>query len=223
MSELVSAAEAFVMTEQSRQDATIVTITEPDANGEEPALTATEQLATYFYEDVRQVLRRAGFDLSRELGAPPEYADDAELFLRLLCADMERLWQYQLITGLALMLTTPIERLGDPHAVLYRAIYRVRQSLDVEQGSVRLRPVLRLSDGLGDSISAATGARAFLVAEWTRDAALRRVPVRPPRYHFAWVPTQPALFDENALPLAQRYDALAPASGDLTLLQIAAE
>jgi hypothetical protein len=220
------AAESFIMTEASRQDTTIVTITEPEEDGAEPALNATEQLATYFYEDARQVLRRAGFDLSRELGAPPAYADDAELFVRLLCADMELLWQRQLISGisgLALLITTPIEQLGEPHRVLYRGIYRVRQSLDVASNSVRLRPVLRVGAGVDATLGAATGARAFLIAEWTRDATLRRATARPPRYHFRWLFNQPALFDDSALPRASRYDALAPAIGDLKVLQIAGE
>lgn len=217
------AAESFIMTGASRQDTTIVTITEPGEDVAEPALNVTEQLATYFYEDTRQVLRRAGFDLSRELGAPPEYADDAEMFIRLLCADMELLWQRQLISGLVLLITTPIEQLNEPHPVLYRGIYRARQSLDSTSNSVRLRPVLRVGEGVDATIGAATGARAFLIAEWTRDSILRRASARPLRYHFRWLFNQPALFDDSALPPAQRYESLAPAIGDLKVLQIAAE
>jgi hypothetical protein len=223
MSDLLGVvAESFHVTSATRQDSTVVTVTEPAADGEEPALLPTEQLATYLYEDVHQVLRRASFDLSRELGAPPEYADDAELFVRLFCSDMERLWQHQLMTGLALLVTVPIERLGATHTVLYRAIYRLRQSLDAEQGSVRLRPVQRAAEGV-DAQVGIPGARAFLIAEWTRDTTLRRVSARPPRYYFHWWPSQPAILDDVALPPAMRYDALAPMVGDLRVLQIVAE
>jgi hypothetical protein len=221
MSDVV-VAESFVMTTASRQDSTVVTVTEPGDDGEEPALLPTEQLATYLYEDIHQVLRRASFDLARELGAPPEYSDDAELFVRLLCSDMERLWQHQLMTGLLLMVTAPIERLGAPHRVLYRAIYRLRQSLDVENNSVRLRPVQRTAEGM-DAQIAMPGAHAFLAAEWTRDATLRRVSVRPPRYHFHWWPGHAALFDDSSLLPAMRYAALAPTVGDLRVLQIVAD
>jgi hypothetical protein len=224
MSDLISiGAESFIMTPASQQDSTVITVTEPGEDGDEPALSATEQLATYLYEDVRQVLRRTQFDLSRELGAPPEYADDAELFARLLCADMEHLWQHQLITGLTLLITTPIERLGSPHTVLYRAVYRIRQSLDVDQHSVRLRPVSRAGEGIDLRITTAMGARAFLVVEWTREPTLRRVIAQPPRYHFRWRLAEQALFDDRTLPYAQRYQTLAPALGDLRVLQIAAE
>lgn len=168
------------------------------------------------------MLRHASFDLSVELGAPPEYADDAELFVRLFCSDMERLWQHQLMSGLTLLVTAPIERLGAPHRVLYRAVYRLRQSLDVERSSVRLRPVQRNAEGVDFQV-AVPGARAFLVAEWTRDATLRRVSARPPRYSFHWWPGQPALLDDAALPSEMRYDALAPALGELHVLQIAVE
>lgn len=220
----------FALAGEAPQTTTVVTATEAVDEAERPALGASEQLALYFYEDTRNLLRGTGLDLARDLGASSDYQDDPELFLRLVCADVERLLQHQFMQGLALVVSAspsvspsapPGEYPGTPRPVLFRAIYRVRQTVEAEGSSVRLPPVERGTHGHGTLAPLPPGATVALVVEWARDTASRRAALLPPRYQFPWAFSQPAAFAEATLAPALRYDALAPIAGDLRLLRVA--
>src|SRR5581483_9953657 len=123
MSGPVAAVTVFSMTSSSAQEATTVLVREADDDAG-ALLTPVEQLATIFYEDTRALMRASELDLPAAFDAPLPYAEDAELFLRLLAADVERLWTQRVAGSLALVVTTAVSpSLAQP--VLYRGLYRL--------------------------------------------------------------------------------------------------
>jgi hypothetical protein len=192
------------MASGSAQEATTVLVhdTPEDADA---LLTPIEQLATAFYEDTRALLRATGLDLPAAFGAPLPYADDPELFLRLLAADVERLWQYRVVGTLALVLAAPAVP-GVPQPVLYRGLYRLRPIVDPADEESRPRPIHRSVGRASDALGEHADVQACLIADWSRDPAMRKAQLVPPRYAFAWMVSGIARFDERTLAAADRFD-----------------
>lgn len=204
MSGPIATVTLFSMTASSVQDATTVLVHDA-AEDDDALLTPIEQLATAFYDDTRALLRTTGVDLPAAFGAPLPYADDPELFLRLLAADVERLWQHRVCGTLALVLAGPAAP-ALPQPVLYRGLYRLRPIVDPADETAPPRPIRRTTGRADSALGEHPDVRACLVAEWSRDPAVRKMQLVPPRYAFAWRVTGVARFDERTLAAADRFD-----------------
>jgi hypothetical protein len=204
MSGPMAAVTIFSMTRSSTQAGTTVLVREADDEAD-ALLTPVEQLATAFFDDTRALVRATELDLPAAFGAPLPYADDPELFLRLLAADVERFWLHQVVASLALVVTAPAAP-GAAQPILYRGVYRLRPSADPPQGPSTPRPIRREVGKIEDALGDRQDVQACLVCEWTRDPAVRKSRLVPPRYAFTWAAAGLARFDEPTLAAADRFD-----------------
>ncbi|HEX6818864.1 MAG TPA: hypothetical protein VF120_10845 [Ktedonobacterales bacterium] len=203
MSGPMPAVTVFSLTSSSAQAATTMLVSEADEE-DDALLTPVEQLATAFYEDTRALVRSGEVDLPAAFDAPLPYADDPELFLRLLAADVERLWTQQVAGSLALVVTSAVSpSLAQP--VLYRGLYRLRPTIENDDAPPP-RPIRRTVGRIETALGQQLDVRACLVVQWSRDPAVRRARLAPPRYAFAWEPVSIARFNEQALAPADRFD-----------------
>jgi hypothetical protein len=207
MSGPVAAVTLFSMTSTSAQEGTTMLVRDADDDAD-ALLTPIEQLATAFYDDTRALLRATELDLPAAFGASLPYADDPELFLRLLAADVERLWMHKVFGSLALVITGPAGP-GTAQPVLYRGLYRLRPVVDAPDDAPPPRPVRRRVGRMEDALADHGDVRACLVGEWSRDPAVRKTRIIPPRYAFAWMLGALAHFDERSLAAADRFDTSA--------------
>lgn len=215
------AATILAVTPTTAQQSTLIPV--PEAEGDTPTrvLPPIEQLMAYFFEDVRALIRVTGLDLPTALGAPTAYAADPDLFLRLLAADIERIWLGQIASGLALVVSGPEPLPGMPLPILYRALYRLQPLVEEEARSAAVPTPQRRALGAPDpSLGELPGARVHLAIEWTRDPIVRRTRLIPPRFAFAWVVGEPARFEEHALAPTDRFDPTGRAASDLRLLRL---
>jgi len=216
------AATIFAVSGATAQQGTLVPV--PEADGEAPAraLPPVEQAMAYFFEDLRALVRATGLDLPTALGASPAHAADPDLFLRLLTADVERLWLGQVATGLALVVSGPPPAPGAPLPALYRALYRLRPIVEGEEQPEGATPkAQRRALGAPDpALGELPGARVSLVIEWTRDPIVRRTRLVPPRFALAWAVGEPARFEEQSLAPVDRFDPTGRAAADLRLLRL---
>ncbi len=204
MSGPIPTVTIFSMTSASAQEATTMLVQDADTDAD-ALLTPVEQVATAFYDDTRALLRATALDLPAAFGAPLPYADDPELFLRLLAADVERFWLHRVFGSLALLVTGPAAA-GAALPVLYRGLYRLRPVVDPAADMPPPRPTRRTVGRLEDALADQPDAQACLVGEWSRDPAVRKMRLEPPRYAFAWAIGGLARFDERALAAADRFD-----------------
>ncbi len=161
------------------------------ANGVEtaqrPTLSAVEQLAAYFYADTLVLLRRTGLHLARAL-AVAAFADDPDLFLKLLAADLEQLLKDQLLAEVALAAAEPEPGDRGRYTLRSCARYELRRAYEYAATGDGVRPIERT----GDPVAAALAARAvpdlLLLARWQSIATeeRRRKRIMAPRYSFAW-------------------------------------
>jgi hypothetical protein len=216
------ATTVFAMTPTTAQQSTIVPVTDTADDAPAPSLLPAEQIALAVYEDLRAFVRATKLDLPAAFGAPPQYAGDADLFVRLLSADIERLWLHQLLTGLAFVVSAPPAVPHAPQPVLYRAFYRL-QPVETQEGERPPRPIQRAQGTPDPALGDIPGMRASLVVAWTRDPAAGRARLAPPRYIFSWALAEPAYFDEQALAPANRFDTARHGVVGLRALRLATE
>jgi hypothetical protein len=205
MSGPIAMVTLFSMTASSAQEGTTVLVHDADEDAD-ALLTPIEQLATAFFDDTRALLRATELDLPAAFNAPLPYADDPELFLRLLSADVERLWQHKVFGSLALVVTAPAAP-GAAQPVLYRGLYRLRPVVDLADDAPPPRPSRRRVGRMEDALADQLDVQACLVGEWSRDPAVRKTRLVPPRYAFAWALSGLARFDERSLAAADRFDS----------------
>jgi hypothetical protein len=152
-----------------------------------PTLSAVEQLAAYFYADALVLLRRTGLHLARAL-AVAAFADDPDLFLKLLAADLEQLLKDQLLAEVALAAAEPEPGDRGRYTLRSCARYELRRAYEYAATGDGVRPIERT----GDPVAAALAARAvpdlLLLARWQSIATAerRRKRILAPRYSFAW-------------------------------------
>ncbi len=152
-----------------------------------PTLSAVEQLAAYFYADTLVLLRRTGLHLARAL-AVAAFADDPDLFLKLLAADLEQLLKDQLLAEVALAAAEPEPGDRGRYTLRSCARYELRRAYEYAATGDGVRPIERT----GDPVAAALAARAvpdlLLLARWQSIATAerRRKRIMAPRYSFAW-------------------------------------
>jgi hypothetical protein len=212
----------FAMTPATTQQSTIVPVTDAADDAPVSLLLPAELIATAVFDDLRALVRATQLDLPLAFGAPPRYTGDADLFLRLLSADVERLWLHQLLTGLAFVVSAPPPVPQTPHPVLYRAFYRL-QPVETQEGERPPHPIQRTVGALDPGLGEVPGVRASLVVAWTRDPVAGRARPGPPRYIFSWALAEPAYFDEQALAPANRFETARHAVVGLRALRLAVE
>jgi hypothetical protein len=184
----------FVCTAETVEASTLVTVAEAV---EAPPLRPADQLAPYLYDDLRVLMRATHLRLDEALGVPDEYADDPELFLRLLCADLENLVREQLLSSITLVLADAVGTEGR-EVVRYRASYQIRRTLDDEALGRPFHPITRTGRRAPSSHGAEDTVRFSLVLEWSQAATKpRRNRIGFPRYHFTWVRSAAARFEER--------------------------
>jgi len=162
-----------------------------------PVLSAVEQLAAYFYSDTLILLRRTGDNLARALGVA-DYADDPDLFLKLLTADLEQLLRDQLLAEVALAAVVPEPGDQGWYDVRSCARYQLRRAYEYAAPGDGVRPIERAGDPAAAALAARTAPRLVLLARWQSGATpeRRRKRMQAPRYTFAWEAAGEARFAE---------------------------
>lgn len=175
---------------------------------ERRGLGALDSLASYLYDDLRALARAHPDALAEALRAPEDAAEDANLLLKLVCADLEQLLREQHIRAVALVVAAPdVSDVANPErrAVNYRALYRVERSLnfddDAEDGTPP--PLVRRASRRSVAAYLSDGAEVALLLDWTPQAVKRGPMLRRPPYQFLWVRTAAAQFEDERLPIGQ--------------------
>lgn len=187
----------------------VTTIASGVETAQRPALSAVEQLAAYFYADTLVLLRRTGLHLAQAL-AVAAFADDPDLFLKLLAADLEQLLKDQLLAEVALAAGEPEPGDRGSYALRSCARYELRRAYEYAATGDGVRPIERT----GDPAAAALAARAvpdlLLLARWQSIATpeRRRKRILAPHYSFAWETAGEARFaDPDAAAQATQAEA----------------
>ncbi len=185
-------------------------------------LSATERVAAYIYEDLRELTGRAGFSLAHVAEMPPVSTNDPNLFHRLLCLDIEHLLRDRHTTDVALLLSDPAPNAEGKIPLRFRASYHVVRLVDwaksVEDADSGGSTVAAAGANTPPSRVTRQGERYYdparystelegqfaLAIKWNpQTAATREVGMRYPYYHFHWSPAGSITFDDEALASAQ--------------------
>jgi hypothetical protein len=175
-------------------------------------LSATERVAAYIYEDLRELASNTGMSLTQVVEAPPVSTNDPNLFHRLLCLDIEHLLSDRHTTDIALLLSNPVPN-ADGHVWLrYRSSYHVMRLVDwarsVDESdrtanTAHESRITRYGDQYDPhryTTSAEPDARFALAVKWNpQTATTREIGMRYPHYHFHWSPAGSIIFDDEAL------------------------
>jgi hypothetical protein len=175
-------------------------------------LSATERVAAYIYEDLRELASNTGMRLTQVVGAPPVSTNDPNLFHRLLCLDIEHLLSDRHTTDLALLLTNPAPNADGRVWLRYRSSYHVvrlvdwARSVDESDSTANTAPQSRITrygdrfDPQRYATAAEPKARFALAIKWNpQTATTREIGMRYPHYHFHWSPAGSIVFDDDAL------------------------
>ncbi len=179
----------------------------------ESLLSATERVAAYIYEDLRELSGKAGISLAQVAEMPPVSTNDPNLFHRLLCLDIEHLLRDRHTTDLALLLSDPAPSADGRVKLRYRASYHVVRLVDwaksIEDAEIASTAVTsNIPSGItrhGERYdparySSEPEGRFALAVKWNpQTAATREIAMRYPQYHFHWSPAGSVTFDDRAL------------------------
>lgn len=178
-------------------------------------LSATDQIAAYFAEDLAAFVTKTHLNLREALKAPPQFGTDSNLFLQLICADINRLLSDQLILGIMLVLSDPVENDENRFTVQYRAVYQLKHSQTLRgEGDEGMRATVRTGDGVDPPRHVGNQARLHLLAHWSSASSSRAELIKYPRYHFLWVPTSHAKFDDGDLAPAYQDSGMSATEGE---------
>jgi hypothetical protein len=175
-------------------------------------LSATERVAAYIYEDLRELVSNTGMSLTQVVEAPPVSTNDPNLFHRLLCLDIEHLLSDRHTTDIALLLTNPGPNADGRIWLRYRSSYHVvrlvdwARSVDEADSAADSAPESRITrygdrfDPQRYATTAEPDARFALAVKWNpQTATTREIGMRYPHYHFHWLPAGSIVFDDDAL------------------------
>ncbi len=181
-------------------------------------LSATERVAAYIYEDLRELTGRASFSLAQVAEMPPVSTNDPNLFHRLLCMDIEHLLRDRHTTDVALLLSDPAPNAEGKIPLRFCASYHVVRLVDwaksVEDADSGGRTVAAAGSNSPPSRVTRQGERYYdparysseregqfaLAIKWNpQTAATRETGMRYPQYHFHWSPARNITFDDRAL------------------------
>ena len=162
----------------------------------ESLLTATERLAAYIYEDLRELAARANISLTQVVEMPPVYTNDPNLFQRLLCLDIEHLLRDRHTADIALLLSDPALNAEGQVPLRYRASYHVVRMVDwansvddPDTTSLRSR-VARQGERFDPAQYPGPDGHFALAVKWNpQTATTREIGMRYPHYHFRWSPS----------------------------------
>jgi hypothetical protein len=173
-------------------------------------VTTTERMAAYIYEDLRELTARAHISLADIMQMPPVYTNDPNLFQRLLCLDIERLFRDRHTTDLALFLYDPNPDAGGRLPLRYRTSYHVVRTIDwasaAENPDAIDLPSSHITRHGGQFYSSNPTSGAYqrrfaLAVKWNpQTASTREIGMRYPHYHFHWSPAGSIVFNDDALP-----------------------
>jgi hypothetical protein len=161
--------------------------------------TRTQQVARYFADDLRDLIREANIDLPYWLEIPPEEQDyllSSEDLAELLCNDIEQMLRDKLISGVHFMLS---ELQPDPNTNKFNLKYHVNYQINLAQRTLSNDPLLPFGGRLEVPDAATTAARFVLVIDWVPGITPENIEgVRRPHYFFDWyAPTD--RFDSSCL------------------------
>jgi hypothetical protein len=176
-------------------------------------LSATERVAAYIYEDLRELVSNTGMSLTQVVEVPPVSTNDPNLFHRLLCLDIEHLLSDRHTTDIALLLTNPGPNADGRVWLRYRSSYHVvrlvdwARSVDESDSTADTAQsrITRYGDRFDPQRYVATtaepdDARFALAIKWNpQTATTREIGMRYPHYHFHWSPASRIVFDDDAL------------------------
>jgi hypothetical protein len=199
-------------------------------------LSATERVAAYIYEDLRELAFNTDISLAQVVDVPPVSTNDPNLFHRLLCLDIEHLLRDRHTTDVALLLSEPAPDPDGRVRLRYRSSYHVvrlvdwAKSVDFPDSIADSPPQSRIAR-YGDRLdpqryatAADPDARFTLAVKWNpQTATTREVGMRYPHYHFRWSPAGNIVFDDDALraatpPRPVASNGKAPVTGPLSPL-----
>jgi len=189
----------------------VVQAGEAEAGG----LGALEALAAYLYDDLRALARANPDALAEALRAPEEAAEDANLFLKLVCADLEQLLREQHVRAVALVVSGPDAVDAGRRHVSFRALYRVERPLQLgDSPEETALPRLTRREGERPLKAHLTeGAELALLLDWTPQAVKRGPLLRRPPYQLLWVRAAAARFDGERAQAAAGLPGPVTASG----------
>ncbi len=164
-------------------------------------ITQSDEIATYFAEDLEEFVRLTHTDLAQAFQVPTEYSQDTADIINMLYEDIAHMLRDGLITGLHLVLS---DNFMDPGANAFIVRYHAHYMIDNPNGgfastiptpSPSGAPSNQRFGGLlappknvwRDSLFA-------LLIDWSPTARSRRHRVQRPEYCFDWV-TQEKRFD----------------------------
>jgi hypothetical protein len=172
-------------------------------------LSATERVAAYIYEDLRELAARANINLATAVQMPPVYTNDPNLFQRLLCLDIEHLLRDRHTTDLAMVLADPVPNVDGQLPLRYRASYHVVRMVDWASAvdkpdTMGLRDrVTRHGGHLEPAVYERREGQFAVAVKWNPQTAnTREIGMRYPHYHFHWSPSGSISFNDEALPIA---------------------
>jgi hypothetical protein len=176
----------------------ITTIASGVETAQRPTLSAVEQLAAYFYADTLVLLRRTGLHLAQAL-AVAAFADDPDLFLKLLTADLEQLLKDQLLAEVALAAAEPEPGDRGRYTVRSCARYELRRAYEYAATGDGVRPIERTGDPAAAALAARAVPQLLLLARWQSIATPERRHKRmvAPHYTFVWETAGEARFAET--------------------------
>jgi hypothetical protein len=175
-------------------------------------LSATERVAAYIYEDLRELASNTGMSLTQVVEAPPVSTNDPNLFHRLLCLDIEHLLSDRHTTDIVLLLSNPAPNADGRVWLRYRSSYHVvrlvdwARSVDESDSIATIAHQSRITrcgdhyDPQRYTTAAEPNARFALAVKWNpQTATTREIGMRYPQYHFHWSPAGSIVFDDEAL------------------------
>jgi hypothetical protein len=169
-------------------------------------LSATERVAAYIYEDLRELAAKININLPEAMQAPPIYAHDPNLFQRLLSLDIEHLLRDQHVTDVALLLGDATLTADGQVPLRYRSSYHIERLVDWansvdDPDTISLRSRVTRHGGRFDPLLHGRPDGQFALAvKWNpQTASTREIGMRYPRYHFRWTPIGTVVFDDEAL------------------------
>jgi len=148
-------------------------------------VTQSDEIATYFTDDLERFVQLSNINLAQVLQIPPDYTQDTSDIINTLYEDIAHMLRDQLITGLHILLS---DMEPDVNTGMYPLRYHVKYSIG---RNLLSSPTVRRTGGLIEPPKNAwRNARFVLLIDWDTNANERRRQVRRPSYCFDWVPEE---------------------------------
>ena len=161
-------------------------------------ITQSDEIATYFSEDLEEFVRLTHTDLALAFQVPHEYSQNTRDIINMLYEDISHMLRDGLITGIHLVLS---DNTMDPGANAFIVRYHAQYLLDNPNISTMStqplnepQPDGRFGGLLAPPKDVWRDSLFALLIDWSPTARNRRQGIRRPDYCFDWV-TQEKRFD----------------------------